>query len=283
MAAKKLTGVQLTETLAQMLVSGSLYKNLVYDGTDVNYTASGSQTHARYGQLPTVIRMYCASDDCQQETLWATDKPEKYFAHQFHEARYTCRNCRGRVAVYWLLWTEDKINFRSKFCKVGQYPALSIEPPAELSKALGEEDAALYKKALINGNYAFGIGALAYLRRVIENKLNLMLDLIAEAAKLAAFETEELARISEIKESHHVDTKIEYASKILPPHLRPGGHNPLNKLYAVASAGIHGKSDEQCLEDFQSARFEFEYLFKNLTVNNADANEYLKRLSKPIP
>jgi hypothetical protein len=39
MVAKKLTGVQLTETLAEMLVSGSLYKNLVYDGTDVNYTA----------------------------------------------------------------------------------------------------------------------------------------------------------------------------------------------------------------------------------------------------
>jgi len=79
-----------------------------------------------------------------------------------------------------------------------------------------------------------------------------------------------------------VDTKIEYASKILPPHLRPGGHNPLNKLYAVASAGIHGKSDEQCLEDFHNARFEFEYLFKNLTVSNEEAREYLARASNPV-
>ncbi len=87
------------------------------------------------------------------------------------------------------------------FTKVGQYPPLSIEPSAELSKALGEEDTALYKKALVNGNYAFGIGALAYFRRVIENKVNLLLDLIGEAAELANFETEELQRIDEIKES----------------------------------------------------------------------------------
>jgi hypothetical protein len=175
---------------------------------------------------------------------------------------------------YWFIWAEDGPRLAT-FTNVGQYPPLSIEPSKELAAALGAEDTELYKKALINGNYSFGIGALAYFRRVIENKVNMLLDLIAEAAKLAKFEPEELERIEEIKTSHHLDAKIEYASKILPPNLRPGGHNPLNKLYGIASTGIHGKSDEECLEDFQAARFEFEYLFKNLTMSNEEAKEYL--------
>ena len=79
----------------------------------------------------------------------------------------------------------------------------------------------------------------------------------------------------------HLDTRIEFASKILPIHLRPGGHNPLDKLYAVASAGLHGESDEGCLRIFEEARFVFEYLFRNLTVTNEEAREYLKRLSTP--
>jgi YD repeat-containing protein len=116
-------------------------------------------------------------------------------------------------------WRENAND--NLFVKVGQWPPLLIDPPPELAKALGTEDTELYKKALTNGNSAFGIGALAYFRRVIENKVNMILDLIGNAAQLANFESEELKRLEEIKVSHHVDAKIEYASKILPPHLRP--------------------------------------------------------------
>jgi hypothetical protein len=82
-----------------------------------------------------------------------------------------------------------------------------------------------------------------------------------------------------VKGSRHLDAKIEYASKILPPNLRPGGHNPLDKLYRIASTGLHGKSDDDCLEEFNGAQFEFEYLFKNLTISNEEARTYLSRVS----
>ena len=137
----------------------------------------------------------------------------------------------------------------------------------------------MYKKALINANFSHGIGALAYFRRVIENKVNALIDLIAEVARTANFELEQLSHIDEIKNDRRVDVRIEFASKILPMHLRPGGHNPLDKLYAAASAGLHGESDEDCLQIFEDAKFVFEYLFKNLTVTNEEAREYLKRLS----
>ena len=65
------------------------------------------------------------------------------------------------------------------------------------------EDSDLYKKALINSNFSYGIGALAYFRRVVENKVNDLLDLIADAARNAQFELEQVARIEEIKSNRH--------------------------------------------------------------------------------
>jgi hypothetical protein len=37
--------------------------------------------------------------------------------------------------------------------------------------------------------------------------------------------------------------KIEFAAKILPVHLRPGGQDPFERLYGIASARLHGDSD----------------------------------------
>src|SRR5215472_13287011 len=118
---------------------------------------------------------------CSQFTIWESEYSQAYFSHDtFHHLKYKCRNCGQNRIDYWILWTEDS-NYISLFEKVGQHPPPSVDPPNELAKALGKEDAALYKKALTNGAYSFGIGALSYFRRVIENKVNDLLDLIHEA------------------------------------------------------------------------------------------------------
>jgi hypothetical protein len=122
---------------------------------------------------------------------------------------------------------------------------------------------------------------VAYFRRVLENKVNSILDLIAESLRNEQTETENLKHLEEVKNSRSVDKKIQFASRILPAHLKPGGHNPLDKLYAVASAGLHGESDDECVTIFNDARFVFEYLFTNLSVSNEEAREYVKRLSTP--
>jgi hypothetical protein len=167
------------------------------------------------------------------------------------------------------------------FTKIGQWPGLSIEPTPEMTKALGPEDAELYKKGLIGFNFGHGIGAVAYFRRVLENKINALLDLIEEAARNSQVADEHLAEIEAVKKSHRVENKIDIASKILPVHLKPGGHNPLDKLYGPLSAGLHGESDDACLTIFSEARFVFEYLFKNLTESNEEARQYVLRLGAP--
>ena len=55
------------------------------------------------------------------------------------------------------------------------------EWPDTLNKVLDKEDLSFYKNALRMRNYNLGIAAVAYLRRVVENKINDVLDVLAQA------------------------------------------------------------------------------------------------------
>ena len=267
--------------LREILVRGSLYRNFVYTGKSAHFTSNGSgYGPRRCAMLPRQLKMFCGNEKCNGETWWECESNQIRFGSDFIcERSYACRNCGQEKQYYQFIWQEnDKANI---FIKVGQWPPLEIEPTKELSKALGPEDSKLYKKGLINFQFGHGIAAVAYFRRVLENKINALLDLVLEAARNENAEGERLQEIETVKDSHRVEDKIGVATKILPAHLKPGGHNPLDKLYAPLSAGLHGESDDDCLTIFSDARFVFEYLFKNLTESNEEARKYVQRLSAP--
>jgi len=267
----------LLDKLGELLVRGPLYRRFTYEEKNCHFTNNQAEGHPRFSILPKELKMFCNDEKCSQETWWQTGSPAVHFgsSDRIEERRYTCKNCGKNYQYYNFIWQEGM------FIKVGQWPPLSIAVLPELTKALGREDADLYKKALINANFNHGLGAVAYFRRVLENKVNALLDLIAEAAANEQVGAYDLKRIEDVKTSHRVEDKIEVASQLLPASLKPGGHNPLDKLYTLASAGLHGESDEECLDIFSEARFVFEYLFKNLTVSNEEAREYIKRMSSP--
>jgi hypothetical protein len=131
---------------------------------------------------------------------WDVEDEDVYFrAGYIHQWFYQCRSCGVNKQYYQFIWNERPD--WNVFIKVGQWPALSIEPSPELTKALGPEDAKLCKKGLIDFNFGHGIGAVGYFRRVLENKINALLDLIAEAAKNANVATEHIVQIEEVKKS----------------------------------------------------------------------------------
>jgi hypothetical protein len=111
-----------------------------------------------------------------------------------------------------------------------------------------------------------------------------MLDVLAEAATESAIAVDELKRMDEIKTSKRFDEKIVYAAKLMPPNLRPGGQNPIDRLHELASEGLHSKSEEECLQIFDRCRLVFEYVFSELRVGLEEAKRFLeslKRLSSP--
>ena len=133
--------------------------------------------------------------------------------------------------------------------KSASTPISAERIPAALVKQLEKEDLDFYEKAVRLRNHGLGIASLAYLRRVIENRTNDILDVLSEIAASHEFAGEELAKIEDAKTSKRFDDKISYAAKLMPPHLRPGGENPIDKLHDLASDGLHSKSEEECIRN----------------------------------
>jgi hypothetical protein len=183
------------------------------------------------------------------------------------------------------------------FLKVGQYPPLeeTIAPELEKRLAVNSDDLQFYRKALRCRNFNFGLAALSYLRRVVENRMNDLLDLIAELSESYGFAQNELEGLDQVKKSRIFDDKVTFAAKILPPNLRPNGENPVDLLHDLASEGIHRLPEDECIDVFDTSRVVFEYLFRELEIRKADAEKFVvgvralaarkakRKQSKPAP
>jgi hypothetical protein len=168
--------------------------------------------------------------------------------------------------------------------KVGQYPRPSIEIPPALEKNLGKESADCYKRALICRNTGFGLAATGYMRRVVEDKTNELIEIVANHAELNGIDPATVAKIRKAADSSAgytpYDQKLELAGGVFPDSLMVGNINPLQKLYSLVSEGIHGKSEEQCVEIASNTDAVFQYLFTNLKAQTDTRREFMEKLKR---
>lgn len=262
---------ELNIELTKILESGALFRKLRYPAEIHLF----SPTDRNYVSLPKFISRIC--DECKITTIWECGSTTVDLGSPFNLKTYKCRNCGSssvRFAIVW--WKSGKVVLFEKF---GEHPKPEIAIPTALEDRLGKNDSSLYRRALISANISHGLAAVAYARRVVENKVDVLLDLIVEAARLSGTDDPRLVEVGAVKASHQVDRKIELASLLLPAHLRPGGHNPLTALYSNLSEALHNKSDAECLNVFDEFRFVFEYLFRNLSMENAEATAFAQKFS----
>ena len=275
---EQLTAEQLTEHMASVLTSWPLYRVFTYKGKGAHATkrtGMHGESTATFAMLPERLAMPCSQ--CSQLTQWQTDDREVYFRGRgFHEKRYTCRNCGQRSITYFFLW-EETVDGGVLF-KVGQSPPLRHEAPKELAKALDPKDADYYTKALDCRNFNYGLGAVTYLRRIVESRINDLLDLLAELAEREGTNKDAVARIQDAKNSQRAEERIEIATTLLPEQLKAGGQNPFAYIYDVTSDAIHRRSEEECIDAFDKARTAFEYLFVQLRQEKTSRDQYLASL-----
>jgi hypothetical protein len=255
----KQTTEQIEDLIRDALQSWPLYRELRYQG--------GSSA-----RVPTLLVLFC--DLCGNQEIWETT------FHQFEEnttgfgvKEYKCRNCAGRVARFYFYWARQD-DGRYLFFKAGQYPELEERVSLPLQKELGK-DLKLYKNAIRLRNFNLGIGAVAYLRRIIENHMNDLLDTIFEAAQLANMSSETLKSLEQVKAGRGFQDKIEFAESLLPPRLRPEGvARPFAVLYELTSIGLHARSEEDCIAVFDGCRRIFEYVFSQVHLENEAARQF---------
>jgi hypothetical protein len=262
----ELDDAELLHKLTQVLEQWPLYREFRYSGST-------------YGFVPEEISLFCTNEKCNKQQLWHAQIYTGEQKSGWNEKEYKCKNCGQNVTRYYFYWWGSASS--SRFFKVGQYPPLQTEPPARLAKRLSRTDLDLYRKALTSRNNSYGLGALAYLRRIVENKMNDLLDLLRQAAEDAGREGE-LEKIEEVKRSWRFDDKITYAAKALPRHLKPQGNNPLDALHDLASDGIHNRPEDECLEMFDRCKAAFEYVFRELEVQAEDARAYIASLAAVV-
>ena len=132
---------------------------------------------------------------------------------------------------------------------------------------------------LVNQRFGFGIGAFGYYRRVAEDIIDRLLGDLREYADEADLK-ELVAAIDETKTQHQAAEKIKIVMPLVPKILRPNGQSPLGTLFGALSEGLHGGTDQECLDEADSLRVALEFLIVKLESLVATPAQYAEAMKK---
>src|SRR6266540_3979136 len=233
----RVTVAEALEASAQLLLNGGLYTKL-----DLFLAKAVTTSNAI---LPDRLMRPC--EVCETTTTWKKVPDRAYFE------QYKCALCENATVEYWLRveWDEKQTVAGGSvgyghfaFRKIGQWPPPSITPPPPVAKALTRAQLDLYKKGLTCMAQGYGIGALGYFRRVVEDSIVALLDVVKAGAEGEGDE-KTVAAVERAKGAKNTDEKLKLVADLVPRSLRPGGVNPLALLHDHYSKGLHALSDDE--------------------------------------
>lgn len=240
---------------------------------------------------PNKISYHCTGPKCSKETTWelAYSSDERNFT----SVQYQCTLCGAKYLSIWYRTTkrlsrkvatpsgEQTHYYSAQIQKVGQFPPLSINVPKALEKNLGDTHAALYRKALVSRNEGFGLGAVSYIRRVVEDKTEELIEVVAQLAEAHQIDAGIVKQVRAAKtERTTYDQKLRIAATVLPKSLVIDGVNPLDVLFSLVSAGLHDLTEEQCIEIADETKSVFEYTFTRLRAEISERKEFAEKVKK---
>jgi len=191
------------------------------------------------GLEPDVVELFCEScgtrrpyRDTRPRGMGAGRRAPSELSSGVYRMQFACQGCRSSAAVFFLQISIEEGWIR----KLGQLPPWSIEISSDLARELGPEDADLVRKARICLSQSFGIGACAYLRRVLENQVDAILELLISALEAEGSDSSD---IEAVKDGKAADEKMRVAYQHAPTSIVVEGHNPLKLLHDQFSVGLH--------------------------------------------
>lgn len=180
----------------------------------------------------------------------------------------TCRKERHEYLVEQIV-TEETI----KIQKYGQLPRKHLEKDRTLQKFFSN-DSDNYEKAVVCLSHGYGIGAFAYLRRIIENNTLKLIDMVLEDVNSSESDPKIVASLTELRKESPMSDKIKIANEALPEYLKPDGLNPLGRLYQVLSEGVHSLSDEECLRRANIVKECLKYLISEISSRKKNRDKF---------
>lgn len=240
-------------------------------------------------EYPPSLSIFC--QDCKMQRTWQLESESKLWPGSL--TIYICCFCNKEKQVFLIAedWTQQPnrpklpeglggpvrkavtslggppgppvSNWEVRLRKVGQWPSWNIDPPKGLIGAIGKENGSLYRKALVSISHNHGIAAVAYFRRIIEETTSQLLDIIESAIKEqgGSEQTAKLDELEKARAQQHASDRLKLAVSLIPSTLRPGGINPLERLYATYSQGLHSESDDNCIGIAMEYKTTFDFFF----------------------
>jgi hypothetical protein len=185
---------------------------------------------------------------------------------------FVCTACDEQF-IYWI-----EVNYQKRWMwKVGQVPIWLPPIPKDIEKDLGD-DAELYKKALRNMNESYGIGAVAYLRRLLENQINPLLSVLHEIKAGEGASAEELETIKAAIKEKNFTKKTEFASDIAPSYIMVEGFNPFKIIHDNLSDALHNLDEETCMRYATEISDALVYIIRGLKKHHEERREYANKL-----
>jgi hypothetical protein len=269
--------LHIVDEITAFLADWPLYKCYKYQG---DMWSRRSVPH--HFSFPTTVKLYCQEDECRTVQVWQSKcgpnlGSNSTLTDAFAYVTFTCRNCQRSQVIYFLHFKVNQIG--GEITKVGQWPPLSREADPLVVAGWGTADRLLYRDAMTFRNANKGIGALPYLRRIIENHIHDVLDLISAANQRKPMPGFEQVTLETVRNSHRFSEKLDFARDFLPADLTPAGcPNPIGTLYELISDGLHERSEEECVEIFDRCRAAFEYVVRKLTEAKREDEAYIEAI-----
>lgn len=184
---------------------------------------------------------------------------------------FTCVSCRKVRYQFFVdhVVSEDTI----KIQKHGERPRKKLDRDPLLQNFFSH-DIDCYEKAIICLANGYGIAAFAYMRRIIENNITELIDLLKEDIEATESCSPILEKLAELKKESPMCDKITIANEALPSYLIPSGLNPLGRLYKILSEGVHALSDEECLKRASSVQACIKYLIGELATRKKNRESF---------
>lgn len=234
--------------------------------------ATATSTHTLSN---TDIQLYCESETCNGIRFFGQSQGQAadHTSTQEIFLKYFCRNCRSRFKTFALrIKKTGGVTFNGTAMKFGESPSFGPPVPARVIGLIGP-DRDLFLRGRRCENQGLGIGAFSYYRRVVENQKSRLINEVATVARRLGATTEVLELFEKAARETQFSRAIDEIKTSIPQVLLIDGHNPLTLLHAALSEGLHGGTDDECLETATSIRVVLTELAERISIALKDENE----------
>jgi hypothetical protein len=216
---------------------------------------------------------------CEKAIDYYLDENEK-ISRSFH-LHGICQSCGYKMDFLINVFSETQFKSGEGFPttylkKVGQLPPFERNPEKEVLDYLTDEDKENYKKALSNLAVSYGIGAFAYLRRIIENEIK---RIVKDISQLDFENVDKVKKaFADYEQNHQMSNLIDNIYEYLPRSLKEMGDNPIKLLHQQLSGGIHEYSEDECLDKAKKIDVLLRYVIKKVNSEKYELLEVRKAM-----